>query len=241
LETAPPFSKLPVMPKKIISLILLAAVLAGAEEPAMDAAEVLAFARSRLPVEPVVLRGTLRERSANGHVRRKLDIEMNLFWGESPSRAEYRVIQRTQKQTLKITWRETGPEYRFFRDGEEIESLDVNSEIAGSGVTWADLSFSFLWSRDAVITGKARKLGRESWAVRIPRGAAGTRRLWIEQHTGLVLGVEGHDADGLVQKIIKIVSIKKQDGLWLAKDIDIIRPGVPGRVSLRVEVVETGE
>jgi hypothetical protein len=218
---------------------LLAAGLRAEQLP--PARDVLSFARMQLPAQPVRLTGTLKERAPNGFVKKKLAVEMDLEWGASPSTAAYRI--RDEKtgdlQTLKIRWLANGPDFRYSENGTAVVNFNPNTEIDGLGVTWADLSFSFLWSKEAETVETDKKLGRASLVLAIPRAAEHRLLLWIEQETGRMLGAREEDENGNVVKEIKVVSVKEFDGLWMVKDLDIILPPTKRRITLRIENVET--
>jgi len=182
--------------------------------------------------------GTLKARAPNGHVKRTRNVEMELDWGAKPARATYRILDEKTgaAQVLEMVWKSSGPEYRFKANGAPAD-MDPSTEIDGLGLTWADLSFSFLWDTAARTEGAAKKLGSDCFVLTVPRAGKKSLRLWIEQTTGRLFGAEEKDADGTTQKIIKVVSVKEFDGLWMVKDLDIIRPAEGGRTSLRVDTV----
>ena len=222
-----------------ILFILLTALCVYAEE-LPSAQEILSFARGQLPKQPVRLTGSLKERAPNGFVKKELTIEMDLDWGADLATAVYRI--RNEKtdlfQTLEILWYPTGPVFQYSENGNEIAGFDPNSEIDGLGVTWADLSFSFLWSHQAKTVETGKKLGRECFVIAVPRPGGNRLLLWIEQGTGRMLGAKEQNPDGKTEKEIKVVSVKEFDGLWMVKDLDIILPTENRRTSLRIENVE---
>jgi len=242
----------------LIGFFLCAAILHAEELP--PAQQILAFAREQLPKEPIRMTGSLKERAPNGFVKKELTVEMDLNWGGAPANATYRI--RDQKtglfQTLEIEWFEEGPEFQYSDSSEAREALpsegqsndrrerqngvdstnfNPSAEIDGLGVTWADLSFAFLWTRDAKTVQTDKKLGKDCYVISIPRGQ-NHLLLWIEKETGRVFGAKEETSDGKLVKEIKVVSVKEFDELWMVKDLDIIRPAENGRTSLRIDSVE---
>ena len=116
-----------------------------------------------------------------------------------------------------------------------------HEEIENLGVTWSDLSFSFLWSADAKIQETGKKMGKACFVIAVPRPENRSLILLVEKKTGRMLGAEEHDAAGKRLKIIKVVSVKEFDGLWMVKDLDIIQPAQGGRTSLRIDSVQEAE
>lgn len=220
----------------LLSLGLVTFVFAEELPPA---SQVLAAARAQLPAYPVVMNGTLKQRAANGFIKKTLNVEIELNWNAQLPHAEYKISDsKTDRfQTLEIKWNDGEPRYVYSQNGEN-ETFDPHAEIESIGVTWSDLSFSFLWSPDARTQGTGKKLGKECFKIWVPRPDNHVLLLWVEQKTGRLLGAEEQDAAGARQKIIKVVSVKDFDGLWMVKDLDIIQSGKGGRTSLRVDHVE---
>jgi hypothetical protein len=187
------------------------------------------------------MNGELKERAENGFVKKELTVEMDLNWGADPANATYRI--RDEKtgvfQCLEIQWIPGGPEFQYSENNKDVSDFNPDSEISGLGVTWDDLSFSFLWSFDAETLRTDKKLGRDCYVVSTPRPGGCRLLLWIEQETGRLFGAKEEDSAGKLIKELKVVSVKEFNGLWMVKDLDIIRPAENGRTSLRVETVET--
>jgi len=234
--------------KRMILVLFLAAT-GLAEEPRGELAEsmppasqILAGARAQLPPYPVSMSGTLKERAANGFVKKTLNVKMELNWGAAPPQATYRIGDEKNEnfQILEIRWLSAGPEYMYSENGVTATGFDPNAEIDELGVTWADLSFSFLWSQDAKTQKTGKKMGKACFVISVPRPGNHSLVLWVEKKTARMLGAEEQDAAGKRLKIIKVVSVKEFDGLWMVKDLDMIHPGRGGRTSLRVDSVEAG-
>ena len=223
--------------KRILLLLCLSVSVFAEELP--PAQQILAAARAQLPPHPVVMSGVLKQWAANGFMKKALDVEMTLDWSAQPPRAEYHINDSKKKifQTLEITWNDGAAKYAFSQNQEKA-AFNSHDQIQNLGVTWADLSFSFLWSEDAQTKGTGSKLGKECFLISVPRPAGNELLLWVEKKTGRLLGAEEHNAGGKRVKVIKVVSVKEFDGLWMVKDLDIIQPGQGGRTSLRVNHVE---
>lgn len=236
----------------LLSFLLCAAIL-RADDPRGEpveamppAQQILAFARAQLPKQPIRMNGTLKERAPNGFVKKELTVEMDLNWGADPANATYRIRDEksgltadggTGFQCLEIQWLPGGPEFNYSENGTDVTNFNPNAEIAGLGVTWADLSFAFLWTQQAETLKTDKKLGRDCYVISVPRGN-NRLLLWIEQETGRVFGAKEETPDGNMVKEIKVVSVKEFDKLWMVKDLDIIKPLENGRTSLRIENVE---
>lgn len=228
------------MIRHLLIFLLLTATTQAETLPA--AQEILAFARAQLPEQPVRMRGSLKERAPNGFVKKDLAVEMDLNWHANPSTATYRIrdLKTGESQTLQICWLPAGPDFSYSQNNIAMPGFDPETQINGLGVTWADLSFSFLWSAEAETLRTEKRLGRDCFVVAVPAPEESNLLLWIEQSTGRMLGVKEENAAGKMVKEIKVVSVKEFSGLWMVKDLDIIRPLESGRTTLRVDHVEAG-
>ena len=217
------------------------AILGRAEMPLPPAAEILASARAQLPTRPIQMSGTLKERAENGFVKRTIGVKIQLELGKNPPRATYNLNNKKtkQSQTLQIEWTPKGPVFGYSEEGKKLDSFDPDADVFGLGMTWSDLSFLFLWSPDAKTIRTDRKLARDCYVLSVPRPEDKILWLWIEQTTGRLLGAEERDGAGKRTQIIKVVSVKEFDDIWMVKDLDIIRPGLGGKTSLRIDTVES--
>lgn len=220
-----------------IGLVLFSGALFAEEFP--PAAQILDFARGQLPKQPIRMNGSLKERAPNGFIKKELTIEMDLNWGSDPANATYRI--RDEKsglfQTLEIQWVSGGPVFQYSENGVDSTNFNPSAEIDGLGATWDDLSFSFLWSFQAEVTGSDKKLGHDCYVVAVPRGD-NRLLLWIEKETGRLFGAKEQTPGGKMLKEIKVVSVKEFGDIWMVKDVDILRPSENGRTSLRIDNVE---
>ncbi len=226
--------------KCIFFILLLASSVVAEELP--PAPQILAAARAQLPSHPIQMIGTLKEWAANGFMKKALSVEINLNWGAAPPQASYHIRDKKSGdiRVLDIRWLPAGPEYLYSENGKRAESFDPNSEINGLGITWADLSFSFLWDPDAETLGIEKKFGKKRFKISVPHPPDCTLLLWIEKETGRMVKAEEYDAGKNRVKTIKVVSVKEFDDIWMVKDLDIIHPDGEGKTSLRVDSVEVG-
>lgn len=237
------------MKRILLSLLSVLSVLSvPAEEPRGElvesmppASQLLAAARAQLPSYPVVMTGTLQERAANGFVKKRA-VEIELDWHAAPPRAEYRISDGKNErfQTLEIQWLSDGPGFQCLENGVLVSNFNPHAEIQNLGVTWSDLSFSFLWSEDAETEEIKKRFGKDKYKLSIPRPGGHTLFLWMEKETGRMTKAEEVDADGVRQKVIAVKSVKEFNGLWMAKDIDIVRPKEKRYTSLRINRIEAG-
>jgi hypothetical protein len=223
--------------KRLFFVLSLALSVSAEELP--PAPQILAAARAQLPPFPVYMSGTLKQKAPNGFVRKKLDVEMNLDWNATAPGAVYKITDSKAGtfQTLELTLSSGAMTSVFAENGKE-RLFDPHEEVADCGVTWADLTFAFLWNPDAKTVGVDKKFGKERYEIAIPRPGGRILQLWVEKDTGRMVQAEERDAGGTRRKVIKVVSVKNFDDLWMVKDLDIIQPETGARASLRIDEVK---
>ena len=229
------------MKRILIFSLLVWSGLSVTAEPLPPAPQILAAARAQLPSQPIHMNGTLQERAPNGFVKKALSVEMDLDWNATPPRADYRIHDEKNKrfQTLEIQWFPSGPIFQCLENNTPVSNFNPHTEINGLGITWSDLSFSFLWSSEARTLRTGKKRGEECFVISVPRPENHSLLLWIEKKTGRMLGAEEQNADGKRQKVLKVVSVKKFDDLCMVKDLDIVRFKPERKTTLRIDSLET--
>ncbi|MCK4564181.1 MAG: outer membrane lipoprotein-sorting protein, partial [Verrucomicrobia bacterium] len=187
---------------------------------------ILAFVRSKLPNDPLTLTGTLKVRTKKGFTKISLPVQMELNWGASTPSASYHI----GNESLKITWQNDLPDYTFSNNRDT-----PTSNILGTGLTWADLSFSVLWWPNSKLIDEEKKINRECYVVDVPVPASeNTMRLWIEKKMGMLLEAQTLDAEKKEIRRMKIKSIKKMDGMWVAKDLEIRDKATGNKTTLQI-------
>ncbi len=205
------------MKKYLLTCLALLCAL-GVRAQSVPADNILAFVRENLPGNPLKLTGTLKQKAANGHTT-TMPVEMELDWGAAVPTAIYRIGEPGAKQfqSLTITWHNEKPSYAF-----SDSKNDPSSVILDTGITWADLSFSVFWWPGSKLVDEGTKLNRECYIVDVPvPDSENTMRLWIEKNMGMLLEARTLDAKQKELRRMNIVSIKKMDNMWMAKDLKL--------------------
>ena len=175
--------------------------------------QLLAFVRSKLPDRPLELSGSLKVKTKKGFTKSRQPVKMVLRWGENPPTAQYLI----GKESLKISWKKGVPSYQF--TNPKIKAEDV---IPKTGLSWSELSFSALWWSNAQLKGEGKKINRACYIVDVPvPNSTDVMRLWIEKKMGMLLETQTRNAQGKLLRRMKIKSIKKLDGLWIAKNLEL--------------------
>ncbi len=212
--------------KKILLICLASLCSAGAFAQPIPADTILEFVRIKLPSDPVKLTGTLKVRTKKGFTQTSLPVEMDLDWGAKEPTANYRI----GNESLAITWSNNTPTYLFSNPKNS-----PSSSILDTGLTWADLSFSVLWWPNSQLIAEEKKINRDCFVVDVPVPESdNTMRLWIEKKMGMLLEAQTLDANQNRIRRLKIKSIKKMDGMWVAKDLELLDQKTGNKTLLQI-------
>lgn len=113
--------------------------------------------------------------------------------------------------------------------------------IAGTDVTYEDLSLRFLYWKGGVIlpdSKDSRIKGRDCFIVQVVNPSPGTGqfatvRMWVDKENGTVWQIDGYGMDGKLIKRFTITSVQRlSDGTWFFKQMKMeVRNPQTGRTS----------
>lgn len=128
-------------------------------------------------------------------------------------------------------------------NGKAVVMAPANyaKSIAGTDVTYEDLSLRFLYWKGGTIlpdSADSRIKGRDCYIVQVPNPTPGvgqfaTVRMWIDKENGTVWQVDGYGTDGKLRKRFTITSVKRlSDGSWFFKQMKMeVRDPQSGRTT----------
>lgn len=109
-----------------------------------------------------------------------------------------------------------------------MSPANYSQNIAGTDVTYEDLSLRFLYWKGGTIlpdSADSRIKGRDCFIVQAANPSPGvgqftTVRMWIDKENGTVWQVDGYGADGKLRKRFSITSVQRlSDGSWFFKQM----------------------
>ncbi len=210
--------------------------------------ELMAQVRAALPTIPLQLSGELQSRDRRGNIVRVTPVEMNLDWGAAIPQAQYMVLDRfgATQEKLHVKWPDRAtPEFSWWSGDPLTEQslADLDQSIAGLDLTWADLSWSFLWWDGARRIGSERVRGRYCEIVELPAPADQgysfeAVRLWIDPAVGLFMRADTVDRRGRTLRRIEVRSLQRIDDLWMIQNLDLLNQQTRERVTLRIRDLE---
>ena len=212
----------------------------GPAGPAISADALLDDVLLRFPREPLDIHGEMIVRKRRGVELSRVAFNMVVDWGADPAQFRYRVLddEGTVQRELVLQLHPGGcPEI----SGGQGESVDLDSAIESTDLTWADLSLSFLWWRGGRIVGTDTAKGRDCYLVDVPAPAWGADstgysrvRLWVDQSLHMLLRADAFDANDKHVRRLWVRSLKKMEGRWMIKDMEVQSYPPVQRTRLRI-------
>ena len=225
----------------------------GDSTPEALAQQLLADVVASLPRDPLTLRGQITVRRPRGIVVQELAFEALVGWGWDPPAVRYVVSDTfgTERERLTVRGIDLDAPRLEYAAGDPPVSARAPSlfqRVQGTDITWADLSFWFLWWEPEAVVGSDHVRGRTCHIVdvRAPAGRDdGSRpyarvRLWIDKKFCLLMQAEGYDSGGRVIRRLWVKSLKKIDERWMVKDIEVESVPAVHRTRVRIREVASG-
>lgn len=220
-----------------------------ARQSAYPAAEdLLESMLAGLPSVPLRVMAQILSRDRGGSLEGRVNAEMLLDWhGRSPS-AKYTIRDAfgTNLEGLNVRWLAGGKQQvRYFR-GERLVATalpDLDSAVAGTDLSWIDLSLAFLWWKGGRTVGAERIKGRFCYMVDLPAppdgaGRYAAVRLWVDPEIRILLQAAAYDRAGALLKVLEVKSFKKVGGVWVIQNVDVVSQPSRHKTSLRVRQAE---
>ncbi len=112
----------------------------------------------------------------------------------------------------------------------QMSGKDYAEQIAGSDVSYEDLSMRFLyWKGGRLIDDpkNSRIKGRDCYIIEVANpqrnvGQYAWVRMWLDKENGTTWRIDGYGADGLLKKRFSITSVQRlADGTWFFKQMKV--------------------
>ena len=127
---------------------------------------------------------------------------------------------------------------------EQFAASKLEQKIRGTGVTYEDLAFKFLYWPAARVLGEENVRTRNCWKLQLRAPSRESQYsnvlLWIDKASGALMRMEGYDWNAQLAKRFEVVSAQKIEGRWFLKQMRIedLEPGtnrVQSRTYLEVK------
>lgn len=185
-------------------------------------------------LRPVEGSAMMRLRNSRGKWFREVPVQLSFVQGEDFWQTLYQTFDDDglPRETLVVTHSRIRPNtYLYVRHREEGKSRmlhgpEANTAFAGSNFWLSDLGMEFFhWPKQRVLRHRMRK-GRSCWELESvnPEPASGgyVRVIsWIDVEHHAILRAEGYDRNQKVLKEFSVGSVKRVDGKWRLKSMEI--------------------
>jgi hypothetical protein len=136
-------------------------------------------------------------------------------------------------EVLQLRLGENSSRLDLVTDGgvERIAASKLNQRIRGTGVTYEDLAFKFLYWPTARVLGEENVRTRNCWKLQLRAPSRESQYsnvlLWIDKAGGALMRMEGYDWNAQLAKRFEVVSAQKIEGRWFLKQMRIeeLQPG----------------
>ena len=207
----------------MIGLLLGAALLAQAPSVAeASAAPVLATNATAAQVVAACRRMIPADATIEGHINRRSRR------GTEVAAYTYRLIRHAGKTRLEVRDKE----------GAAVE-VRPGGRLLDTDVTWSDLTLDYLLWPDCAFdpVREQESVQTVSCQVLLLKKGSRTVRVWIDRKTGALMQAE-ELADGKVVRRLFGTSIKKFNGVWAPRTIEVGAPGAKYRTKIVVDKLE---
>src|SRR5213595_1974323 len=114
---------------------------------------------------------------------------------------------------------------------EKFAADKLNQKIRGTGLTYEDLAFKFLYWQTARVLGEESVRTRNCWKLQLRAPSRESQYsnvlLWIDKASGALMRMEGYDWNAQLAKRFEVVSAQKIEGRWFLKQMRVeeFQPG----------------
>ena len=127
---------------------------------------------------------------------------------------------------------------------EKFAASKLKEKIRGTSLSYADLSFKFLYWPTARVLGEENIRTRKCWKLQLRAASRDSQYsnvlLWVDKASGAMMRMEGYDWNGQLAKRFEVVSAQKIDDRWFLKQMRVeeLQPGtnkVQSRMYLEIK------
>lgn len=203
----------------LVCAALLASAPVSTQEPVQyalptnaTAAQVVAVCRRMIPAN-VTIEGHINRRSRRG-------TEIAAY--------TYKLTRRAGETQLQV----------LDKDGKEV-AVKPGGQLLDTDVTWSDLTLDYLQWPDCAFdpVREQESVQTVSCQVLLLKKGSRTVRVWIDPKTGALMQAEELEGDEVLRRMFG-TSIKKFDGVWAPRTIEVGKPGAKYRTKIVVDKLE---
>ncbi len=212
----------------------------------------------QLPQERLNIEGYISVLKWGSGVQSKLIFNTVLDLAANPSFAQYTIMDTFGRKLEQLTiTRQHGesPEFNY-ASGDPLvlrPTPNLSKTIRNTDITWLDLTLSVLWWKpeQKITTGSVR--GRDCYIIKVRRPTTDSSkktlknmkntthnaaRLWIDKKAHVLMQAEEINSENKAIRRLWVKSIKKINGRWMIKDMEVTGSSADIRTRLTVRNVK---
>jgi len=202
------------------------------EKPLPAADELIAKVKERLALNAVQMRADLKTKFPDGHTE-SLSADMRVDWNVESPFLHYKIEDGFGAEQEELTVQlnpgseeEHSLTYTNFLTQTGSADFNIHQAINGLGMAWSDLMFAYLWWPDPVSVERVERKARGCIIVDLIKPAADEApyekvRLWVDEKEYFVIQASAYNEKNELIKEIEGKSLKKFNGNWMIKNIEI--------------------
>lgn len=215
------FRHSPFVIRHLILAVSLLIALSARAEPPPSAKEILASVRMMESRQQIDLQGQLRQN----------DIVIPFRLVQNGPLIRYSFANPDEVLQLRLGENNSRLDLVTGSGTEQFAASKLKQKIRGTGVTYEDLAFKFLYWPAARVLGEENVRTRNCWKLQLrapsPESQYSNVVLWIDKGSGALMRMEGFDWNAQLAKRFEVVSAQKIEGRWFLKQMRIeeLQPG----------------
>jgi hypothetical protein len=190
-------------------------------QPAPSAKDILDSVRMIETQQQIDLRGQLREN----------DIVVPFRLTQNGPLIRYSFTNPDEVLQLRLGEKSSRLDLVTGAGTEKFAASKLKQKIRGTGVTYEDLAFKFLYWPAARVVGEENVRTRNCWKLQLRAPSRESQYsnvlLWVDKASGALMRMEGYDWNAQLAKRFEVVSAQKIDNRWFLKQMRIeeFQPG----------------
>lgn len=141
--------------------------------------------------------------------------------------------------TYKLTRRGGATELKVFDKDEKPVEVKPDGQLLDTDVTWSDLTLDYLQWPDCTFDPVREQESVQTIFCQVLLLKKGTRtvRVWIDRKTGALMQAEELEGEEVLRRMFG-TSLKKFDGVWAPRTIEVGKPSAKYRTKIVVDKLE---
>lgn len=141
--------------------------------------------------------------------------------------------------TYKLTRRGGATELKVFDKDEKPVEVKPDGQLLDTDVTWSDLTLDYLQWPDCTFDPVREQESVQTISCQVLLLKKGTRtvRVWIDRKTGALMQAEELEGEEVLRRMFG-TSLKKFDGVWAPRTIEVGKPSAKYRTKIVVDKLE---